>query len=332
MVTSDLSSMTLITTIEDSTPGCGFPNTIPSGTVVSLQWLGTGPVARHSDVINASCTAYNQESRGSSSDNLATVSGSIAGLIADPLSNVPGFIETAAGDIHVSGTAADSCPPGGNGRGAGVGPQAAGNYVFSTNQAFAVFQSPDFSQFIEVIVTRNVDSANPLGGPPVASAARTASGARTNGGPVTTRATSIEIRVTDFSRGSFMSACYQIAPDAISSNGITSAALAVQLDGTQQACPNDPFDQQNVPLPLTVDASWVGTGPSAPVRDVGQYSCASYNTQSTAIVNAVAASSSFTLPELYPGEEFDSSGSALNSGDLKLHASGTDPQSCIFRG
>ncbi len=275
-VNSDLSSMTVITTIEDSTPDCGFPNSIPSGTVISLQWLGTGPVASHSDVINASCTGYRQESHSSSSDNLATVSGSISGLLADPLSGVPGFIETGAGDIHVSGTAADSCPPGGNGRGAGFGPQAAGNYEFSSNQAFAVFESPDFSQFIEVVATRHVDSANPRGGPVphVASGARTASAPGTNGGPVTTVDTSVEIRITDFNTFTFESACYQIAPGAFSSNGITSATLAVHLDGTEQFCPNDPFDQQNVPLPLTVDASWMGTGPSAPVRDVGQFSCA----------------------------------------------------------
>jgi len=324
ITSSDLSSMTVITTIMDSTPDCGFPNSIPSGTVISLQWLGTGPVASSSNVINATCTGYRQESRSSSSNNLATVSGTISGVLPNPLSNVPGFIEAGAGDIHVSGTAADSCPPGGNGRGAGVGPQPAGNYDFTNNQEFAVYQSPDFSQFLEIIATRNVNVTNPKGGP--------ASGARTSNGPVTSVDAQVEIRITDFNTDTFFSGCYEIAPGALNTNGITSASLSVYLDGSQPACPNDPFDQQNVPMPLTVDASWVGTGPSAPVRDVGQFSCASYNTQSTAEVNAVAASSSFTLPEIYPGQTFAWDQSALSTSDLKMHASGTDPPSCIVRG
>jgi len=335
MASSDLSTTTLITTIQDSTPTC-FPfDTVPSGTVVRLQWLGTGPIANSRDDTHFSCLAYTQETQRTDTNNVATVSGTLSGLLGVPLSSEPGFMDKGSSDIHVSGIADQTCPPGGGfGRGAGPGPQPAGNFEFINNEASAIFQSSDFTRFVQVFASRNVEITNPQGGTMPASAARTnASGTRTNGGPVATETAQVEVRITDFNTFTFESACYLIAPSTFQPNGISSAELHVFLDGTQPTCPNS-FDQQNIPLPLTVVASWTGSGPSAPTRDAGQFSCAAYSSQSTSLRNAVTASSKFTLQELFPSQEFDSGPdlSGLGTGDLIVHASGVDPQVCIFRG
>ena len=335
MASSDLTTMTLITKILDSTPTCFFFNTIPSGTVVSMQWLGTGPIAKSRDDAHFSCLAFTQETQRTNANNVATVSGTLSGLGIDPLSNQPGFMDAGSSDVHVSGIADQTCPPGGGfGKGAGPGPQPAGNFEFINNEASAIFQSSDFTQFVQVVASRDVEIANPQGGGTVASAARTnASGTRTNAGPVPTETAQVEIRITDFNTFTFENACYLVAPGAFQINGISSAALHVFLDGTQTPCPHS-FDQQNVPLPLTVNASWTGSGPSAPTRDDGQFGCAAYNSQSTSLGNNVTASSKFTLPERFPNQEFDSGPdlSGLGASDLKVHASGVDPDVCIFRG
>src|SRR5690242_18683237 len=197
--TSDLSSMTLITTTSSSpSSSCGGPgtNSIPDGTKVNLQWLGTGPVASSQNVSHFSCTAYTQENQNGSSNNLASVSGTI-GFLNDPLSNIPGFIASGHGDIHVSGIPDQTCPPGGNGfGGAGPGPLSPGNYDFRNNQAFAIFATPDFSQFFELTATTETDTANPQGpGTPASTARTNASGTRTNGGPVSTTSAQLEIRI-----------------------------------------------------------------------------------------------------------------------------------------
>lgn len=337
---ADLSTFTLITTIQDSTPSCGgpFPNSIPAGTVISLQWLGTGPIATNSDSSHFTCTGYTQESQSSNSNNPATVSGTMPGLIVEALSGVPSFMSAGHGDQHVTGIADQTCPPGGPGvRGSGHPPQPAGNYEFNNMQAGTAFETPDFSQQVFVSANTETDTVNPQGGsgtPSPSSGARTnASGTRTNGGPVTTSMTQVRVEVRNFNTFTFEGACYLIPTSAFQTNGITSAKLHVFLDGTQPACPNS-FEQQNIPLPLTVDATWSNGGPSAPGRDSGQFSCGGYTTQSTTLSNEATSAATFTLPELFPNQVFvvsDPLQSGISLADSLVHAAGVDPPACQVR-
>lgn len=321
-VASDLSMATLIVSIDTMTPTCGPGGFgLPPSFSVSLTWTGTGPVASNHGVSQFECIAYKRITQRNDTDNLATVSGTVT-AIPDPITAAPGALRVGTIDHHVSGMIDPTCPPGGGAKGAGPGPQAAGNYQFTSIRDGAIFQSPDFTRFFNVFVTRNVEVANPL-----------------SGSSFTTDTLQVHVSINDFSTFPpvFLNGCFTVlSPGALTQKGVQSAHLHVQLlnDPAQTPpCSNQFGPPNNIPLPLTVDATWTIVGASESNRDTSQFSCATFATESTGTNSGAAASDSFTLPELFPGQTFGSaSQGGLTTSELTIHEQGVDPQNCIVRG
>lgn len=319
-VASDLSTATLTAPIDPTTPTCGPGNIgLPPSFSLSLTWTGTGPVASNQSVSQFECIGYKRITQGNDTDNLATVSGTVT-AIPDAIAAAPGALRMGTIGQHVSGMIDSTCPPGG-GKGAGPGPLAAGNYQFTSIRDGAIFQSPDFTRFFNVFVTHNVEVANPLSGP-----------------SLTTDTLQVNVSINDFSAFPpvFLNGCFTVGPGALTQNGVQSAHLHVQLlpDPAQTPpCSNQFGPPNNIPLPLTVDATWTIVGASESNRDTSQFSCATFATQSTGTNSGAAASDSFTLPELFPGQTFGSPNQGgLTTSDLTIHEQGVDPQNCIVRG
>lgn len=320
-VASDLSTATLTASIDPMTPICGPGNIgLPDSFSVSLTWTGTGPVASNQSVAQFACIAYKRITQRNDTDNLATASGTVT-AIPDPITAAPGALRMGTIAQHVSGMIDPTCPPGGGGGGAGPGPQPPGNYQFTSIRDGAIFQSPDFHRFYNVFVTHNVEVANPQSGP-----------------SVTTDTLEVHVSVNDFSGFPpiFLNGCFTVNPGALTQNGVQSAHLHVQLlpDPAQTPPCTDQFGPpNNIPLPLTVDATWNIVGAPESNRDTSQFSCATFATESTGTDSGAAASDSFTLPELFPGQTFGSANQGgLLMSTLAIHEQGVDPQNCIVRG
>lgn len=318
-VASDLSRATLTASIDATTRTCG-PGSfgLPSSFSMSLTWTGTGPVASNQSVSQFECVSYMRITQRNFSDNLTTASGTIT-AISDPITAAPGALRIGTIAQHVSGTIDPTCPPGGGGKGAGPGPQPAGNYEFTSQRDGAIFQSPDFRRFINVFVLHNVEVANPVSGP-----------------SFTTDTVQVNVSINDFSTFPplFMNGCFMVnTPGALTQNGVQSAHLHVQLTTQTPPCTTNFGPPNNLPLPLTVDATWTIVGAAESNRDTSQFTCATFATESTSTDSGAAASDSFTLAELFPGQTFGSPNQGgLTTSDSLVHAQGVDPQNCIVRG
>jgi hypothetical protein len=248
------------------------------------------------------------------SNNLASVSGTISTL-TNPIAGIHGTMDTGTTAMHAEGTVDLTCPPGGNGKGAGPGPQPAGNYRFDSSRDGAAFISPDFTRFIFVAAAHSIVVASPL-----------------SGGSSTSETLQVTVNFNDRSTfpPTFGFGCYLVDPTALTQNGVQSASLHVLLDSSTPSCAN-PFQQNNVPLPLTVDVHWTASGPPISLRDTSQTSCSTYTTESTTLNFGAVAANTFTLQPLFSDTFSSPDQGGLTTSDVTLHAQGVDPQDCIVR-
>jgi hypothetical protein len=147
------------------------------------------------------------------------------------------------------------------------------------------------------------------------------------GTPSVTRDMRVFIEI--FGNGLFQIGCYVLSPSDLTATGVQSATLHVALTAASTPCPGPVTE--TLSLPLTVDATWAGSGPISTVRETNLFSCSTYSTESNNLNVTNSANVTATLTPSFSGTLKTDQGS-LVMGDQRVHAQGVDPQACIVRG
>jgi hypothetical protein len=310
-ISSDLHTAALHTTVTDGTQLCGGPLNLPLPIQIDVTWSGVGPIETSNDAGTFACSGYTSESHTTDTSNNANANLSISSLAGS-------FPTTAAGmgirsqTIHAQGaTPPDTCGGGIGGKGAGRGLPAAGNSVFTRTEADASLFSPDPSTpQMFVSASANTSTSNPLGGPATASSE-----------------TDVLLFINSPSVNGF--GCFVVNSSDLSiSPDLASANLHTTLTADTPACGGG--SNSLGPLPLTLDVSWVGSGPIATTRDDGQLACGAYHTQ-TNLVQTVNNGGASTISISGVTGSFSGPGSTA-SNTTRVHADGVADPACTFRG
>ena len=301
-VNQKLTSASLNTTVQATTKTCQGQtlNGVTPPFMLSATWAVSGPTRSSTGDGRYSCAGYTSETQtftgGSSSAN-ATFSASFltGGPIAIAGANLFSFEQL----IHAQGTAPNGCLPLG-GKGAGPGPQAAGDYTSSSMSASMSVQPDDASQQpFNIFVVSFTNTAHPVGG------------------PVSTQ-TETDLNIFQFNFFQFVQECWVIPPgDFTMAGDLHTASLNVSIDATTQACP---FANNSGPSVFTITATWTATSPVATFSTTGQGGCGGFHTAGTSDQSAVSAAAA----GLWTGTaaSFTDTNAFVSTNSSKIHIQG----------
>ena len=305
-VSSGLQSAALHTTITELTPMCpDFPGSVPTPFTLDVTWTGTGPGTSERGTSRFDCLTYSAKTQSVGTSNNASATATLAPLFTDSFTT-QGGISSNDQVIHAQGAIQSACPPAIPARGVGSGFQAAGNYHFTSQQAGANFSSESGPQ-VGIFLRAGSSKSNPKVGPST----------------VTTDSSMIIQISSDTVNGV---QCFVLTPSNFSIRGVQSAALHVTVTEATPTCfPSFGF----IPLPLTLDVTWTGTGPTATRRDVSQFGCLNYSTESQIVNVTNNANVTATVTPLFT-DTFTTGQGSLDSGDFRVHAQGVFQQQACF--
>lgn len=302
-VNQKLTSATLNTTVRATTRTCQGQslNGVTPPFMLSATWAVSGPMRSSSGDGRYSCASYTSETQtftsGSSNAN-ATFSASFltGGPVAIAGANLFSFDQL----IHAQGIPASGCIPLG-GKGAGPGPQAAGDYT-STFMSGSMSVHPDDTsqQPFSVFVTSFTITAHPVGA------------------PVSTQ-TETDLNLFQFNFFQFVRDCWVIPPgDFTMAGDLHTASLNVSIDTTTPACP---FATNTGPSVFTITATWNATSPVANFSTVGQGGCGGFHTAGTSEQSAVSATATGSWPGT--AASFTDANAFVSTTTSNIHIEGT---------
>jgi hypothetical protein len=302
--TSSSTSAVLKTTVTDSTRACqGNPVTgFTRPFTVSVTWTSVGSNFSSSGVGRYACGGYTSETR-------TTTSGSTATNATASTSLFPGSTFTVSGAnlssfdqrIHVQGTPLDACTQLG-GKGAGGGPQPAGNYRFVSKQASLSIVPTDPSQPpLNVFVTTFTNVSSPAGGP-------------------TTTQNETDLNIFQATFPQSIAGCFIIPSSAFTiGSGLQSASLHASIDPTTQPCPQS--INSGLPASFTANVIWTGTGPVATFKTDSSFSCASLHSVGSGNQSFINATATGGLSGI--ADSFSTNQAFIGTGDTTTHVQGT---------
>jgi hypothetical protein len=128
---------------------------------------------------------------------------------------------------------------------------------------------------------------------------------------------------------SFASACFVIPASDFTSPGVQAAALHTTVSSNTTRCsPDRSFG--SLPLPLRLDVTWTGVGPSSTKQSEGRYSCETFNQDVESVITTNKVNIAGTVTPAFT-DNFASEGTLVN-GDMQLEIQGVQSQPCLVRG
>lgn len=312
-ISSDLASASVDATVTDSTPTCGLTGSMTLPLTVDVAWTGVGPLNSRHTTSKSDCGSFHTESLNNSSGNPATATATLSPTISGSFdSNVGTALSSGDNLTHVEGTAAPLCMVGG--APAEPGPLPAGTYRNASLGASQQLVDPATGTFLQVTASTITAAANPMIGP-----------------STSTTQTKVSVSLNGSDVNGF--GCFVVTdPGAFAlSKDLSSASLHTTL--TEANAPCGPFPNDFTALPLTVDVTWTGIGPSASARSSSQSTCPTFRMESSDLQlnnnsSAVAALSG-AVNESFVSQQspFESTGS-LGSEDTTSHSEGVETRGC----
>ena len=304
----DLSSASLKTTITSTTPTCFGSGSLPYPYSIDISWKGSGPIAVFQDQSNYQCLTYKSETDFTNRGNNASASATLTGF-GSPLTAALTGIGINEQRVQAEGTAQSTCTPSGT-KGAGQGPLSAGSYRFagpSVNASFGSYPGP----LVFIAVNDITQESHPQGGP-------------------ATLKHEIDLNVQMFGGATKDSGCWVISPSDFTSNGVNTASLKTSITNSTATCPGP--GPSGITLPLTVQATWSGTGPVVTLRDENVFKCLGFSQETRSVVQSNNGNATATLTAQQSTTALTGGQASLTTGDQHVHVQGVDPQPCIARG
>ena len=305
-----LGSAALNTIVSPSTPTCfGSPLTDTIG--ISANWTGVGPLGNSTGASNYACAGYRAESSGRVLSN--TASGNLTRTI-DGAATVFPSSQTGLNSDNFDIAAQGSIDPGCGPIGFGTGPTPAGRFRFFGLFANGFFGSPP-GPTNQVSLFENNQSSQPSGEP-------------------TTSSSEFDLNLSFFGGPFNGFGCFAIPPSDVTSNGLVSASLQTTITGTPICSNNYPGFGLN--FPLSVNATWTGTGPLMTVHEQNNYQCLGYTqSQVTFVENKGATSTAMvTMPDYFGNPltlSLAGGFGSLTHVDQRVQANGVLQQACVIR-
>lgn len=311
VIDNRLNSAALNTTLTPSTPTC--PGTPPlTGDIgINATWTGVGPLASSTSASNYSCSGYNAESSGRGLTNTAVANFTLTtGGTATTFPPAQSALNSDAFQVEAHGAIDPACGP----TGIGSGPTPAGHYRFFGDFANGYFFTPPY-EFDSVGILQGNQSS------------------QTGRGPATS-SSEVDLNIS-LGGGSFNGfGCFAIPQSDVTLNGLVSASVQTTISGSA-LCSNS-FPGFGLSFPLTVSATWVGSGPVMSVHDQENYQCLGYTESTSTFVDnrAATASASATMPDYLGNPQtvtFSGGFGSLTQVKQTIQANGALPQACLVR-
>ena len=299
-------SSALHTMITASTTSCTQPFQIPPTPPFSVDatWTGNAPVTSSQSATTFSCGGYGLETASALTLQGASATATVSPLLPTAMTAPQDQLLRSEDDRdHAHGVLPSNCEPFGAIAG-GAGPPPAGDYQSSsTSTDFNTTTSSGL--FVDVNVMESTQTSSPKGGQP-------------------TTTNEFQLGIDTFGNGTFANGCFQLTPADFTSNGVLSATLSLTIDSSTPMC--FPGGQTSLPLPLTINLTWTGSGPAATTRTVGTFDCLSYRNEETTLNLTNNANVTATLNPLLPGVISGPGTLATSSGGS--HAEGAQQPAC----
>jgi hypothetical protein len=254
-ISQGLKSATLKTTVDLSTPTCGFAENGPLPGTIVASWIESTPVLSLTGDDRFACAGYTKETRTVGSSDGTNATAAIQLLAASFTAQQSSIFQQVQNSFAQGAVPPDTCAQS-IGRGAFGGFPAAGDYRQTTIEADAeLFPTDPSVPQVFVVLKRIVSTSSPLGG-----------------ATTTTNETDLSLFVQSDTLQ--VSGCFVIDPASFTINSdLTSAALQTTVTDQNQGCqPNN-----NVSAALGVNVSWSGPGPISTLSGAGQIACAQYH-------------------------------------------------------
>jgi hypothetical protein len=283
---------------------------VPLPVTLDVTWTGAKAIAISRDDRRFNCLTYSSETLTTNRSNNATATASVSPLFASPFTADQAGFSSNDQREHVEGTIQQACEFFGiGGKGAGPSAPPAGNYENTSSMA-GLFGSDSRGDSINVFANAITNVSMQLGG---------------------TSTNTVETDVEVFVSGPVIngSGCYVLAtPPDFAITGVQSASLHTVITDATPACQNS---SNNIPLPLTVDATWTPQGPVAATSDVSRFACLNYSTETNSARSSIQATATISLTPLIT-DPIAVSGAGLDTSSQRTHAQGVDQDVCINRG
>lgn len=243
--------------ITGGTATCSPPFGMQPPLTVDVVWNASSPVVQSGDVTEFGCGQYTLETQESRSGQSATATATVSPLLPATVTGQGGFGMFDQRQ-HANGVEPDNCQPFGASPG-GAGPPPAGMYANSSVMVGFFIQNPgDFRPSLEVDVFGSSSQSTPKVGAPSST-------------------DQLQVNIISTAGGNFQFGCFNLTSAQFTNNGVLGATLNTKFDSNSPPC----FAgvQATVPLPLTVNIVWTGSGPVATTHGVSNLSCGTYRLQ-----------------------------------------------------
>jgi hypothetical protein len=207
--------------------------------------------------------------------------------------------------LHAQGVSPDGCQPFGAIAG-GAGPPPAGDYTTARSDV-GIFIFGDTGPSVGIFVTKSTQTSTPTGGPSITT-------------------NEFDVRINIFGAGVFGFGCFNLTPSDFSSNGVIGATLNMTITDATPTCQQG-GPPGSLPLPLTVNVAWTGSGPVATTRNTGQFNCLTYRNEGQSLNMTNLANVTATLAPFLPAPLTSNQGSLATS-TSQLHAEGVQQPAC----
>lgn len=313
-ISTDLSGASLHTMLTDATPTCGFPNSVSLPLTVDVTWTGTGPINSFRATGHSECGHFHIESVTSNTGNNASATATVSPMFSDSFTSTQGNLNASDNRTHVEGMSPPLCMIGG-GKGVGIGPQPAGKYQLTTLGASQSFFDEASQTSLSIFASDFRNISNPKAGP-----------------STDTRQTSVSVSINSPTVNGF--GCFLLSdPSAFSvSSDLLNATLHATVTDASPACNGFPNNLSE--LPLTIDVTWTGIGPTSSARNNTHSECLGYRQDAAGNDRNNNTSAVATL-SLFPGMTFVSSQDShtstgsMGAGDTTTHVEGAVPPACF---
>jgi len=312
VISADLSSASLHKTVTADSPTCDFPPNLNDPEVtLDITWTGVGPANSFHTTGHSGCPGYQVETLSTTTSNRAAATASITPLIPGPISATRAVLSSSNLTNHIQGTSPALCGiPGATGT-LGL-TQPPGKYETISKGAGQQLTNAESGDQLEVNAGMGTSVSDPKVGP-----------------STSTTLTSVNISLIP----SFQSGCFLIDSSAFNvAHDLSGATLHVRLTDATPTCDSSPA---TLPLPLTVEVTYTGTGPVGTNNLKSWEECGAFRSeQSTSSANnnssAVATLSEAINESFASTQSANESSGTLGTQDTTTHFEGTLPSGCLF--
>ena len=305
-LTFSTSAAAIHAVIADTTGTCGQPpGNLPTPFTLDVTLTGIGPINTGRLLSSLTCGGYRAETTVTNTINNASGVASIDPVLAGQFTQSQfQLLRTDDTRVHAQGVSPETCQPA-PGIPGGAGPPPAGDYTSASTEA-SLFLFSDTGSSINVDVTKSTSTSRPQGAPSTTTA-------------------EFDVRIDIFGGGVFEFGCFKLTAGDFSSSGVTAATLNTIFTSSTPTCDNS--GPVTLPLPLTVNVVWTGSGPIVTERSQSNFSCLTYRANGTSLDQMNNANVSATISPALP-DTINSDQGTLTTRSSMLHAAGAQKPAC----